>query len=303
MPKYEIEGTRGADVISVGDAGYTRNGVFAPLSSTQISNGLIITADRGNDTVSGGTGPDELYGDAGADRLAGAGGYDLLYGGEGNDTLVDGLTGAYFDGGRGIDTLDFRNSTTGVAVYSSAVETGVSITMGADSVTVSHGGTQFDNRVAQVENLIGSNYGDVLWGTNANNVIRGLGGNDILNGLGLGRDVDRLYGGAGTDLLIASAGVDHLIGGGGADRFMFDVTLSDDSLDIIHDYSRVQGDMLVYSYADSGPVWEPYDYNGTPSLIGTYTSDWGSGSVVLVGVTDPATVAVQLVSGQYIYDI
>lgn len=303
MAKYTIGGSRGADTITIGDSGFTKNGVFTALTSTQIDNGIIVNAGRGNDTVTGGRGPDEINGNAGADTLKGGSGFDQLFGGDGNDTLIDSLTGAFFDGGRGTDTLSFSNATSAVAVYSSSVETGVTVQMGTGSVTITHGGEQFLNRVANIENLTGSDYNDVLWGGNTNNVIRGGGGHDYVYGSGTGADRDQLFGGAGNDLLLASSGVDELTGGTGADRFVFDATTPNQGEDVIFDYSSAQGDVLIYSFATNGPSWAPYNYNGTASLIGTYTSQWGTGSVVLVGVTDPASVNVEVTNTQYIYDI
>ena len=301
MAKFTIKGTRGADTIAIGDSGFTKNGVSTGLTPAQIDTGIIVTAGAGNDDVTGGRGPDDLYGDGGADALSGGGGFDRLFGGAGNDTLFDDLTGASFDGGRGIDTLNFSNSATGVAVYSSWVETGVTVEMGTGSVTITHGGDQFQNRVIGIENLTGSAYNDVLWGDGTNNVIRGGAGNDFLNGLGVG-DRDRLFGDAGNDLLFANGGVDELTGGTGADRFVFDGTTSNQGRDIIFDYSAAQGDRLVYSYATSGPTWTAYSYNGTPSLLGTYTSSWGTGSVIVVGVTNPANLNVEVTNTQYVYD-
>ena len=302
MAKYTIKGTRGADTIVIGDSGFTKNGVSTGLTNAQIDAGIVVNAGAGNDSVTGGRGPDDLYGNGGADTLRGGGGYDRLFGGGGNDTLFDALTGAFFDGGLGIDTLNFSNSATGVAVYSSSVETGVTLQLLAGSVEVTHGGDRFDNRVINIENLTGSDHDDVLWGTNASNVIRGGGGNDYLNGLGLGGDRDRLYGDAGNDFLFANSGVDELTGGTGADRFLFDATTSNQGQDIVFDYSAAQGDVLVYSYASNGPTWTAYNYNGTPSLLGTYTSPWGTGSVIVVGVSNPANLNVEVTNTQYVYD-
>ena len=301
MAKYVIKGTRTADTIVMGESGFTKNGVPTGLTPAQIDTGIIVKAGAGNDAVTGGRGPDDLYGDGGADTLSGGGGFDQLFGGAGNDTLFDDLTGAYFDGGRGIDTLNFSNSATGVAVYGSSVETGVTVEMGTGSVTITHGGDSFQNRVFGIENLTGSAYNDVLWGDATNNVIRGGAGNDFLNGSGLGGDRDRLFGDAGNDLLFANSGVDELTGGAGADRFVFAGPTSNQGRDIIFDYSAAQGDRLVYSYA-SAPTWTAYNYNGTPSLLGTYTSSWGTGSVIVVGVTDPANLTVDVTNSQYIYD-
>jgi Ca2+-binding RTX toxin-like protein len=69
----------------------------------------------GNDTLSGGLGDDRLFGEGGDDRLYGntatmsagvADGIDLLYGGGGNDQLFGGSDGDQLFGGDGNDRLD-----------------------------------------------------------------------------------------------------------------------------------------------------------------------------------------------------
>ncbi|WP_372572349.1 spondin domain-containing protein [Ruegeria jejuensis] len=65
-----------------------------------------------------------------------------------------------------------------------------------------------------IENLDGSNDGDVLAGDGNANVLNGLDGDDVLSGLG-GADV--LNGGAGDDTLSGGGGVDIIDGGEGVD--------------------------------------------------------------------------------------
>lgn len=81
----------------------------------------------GNDVVTGGGGPDHLYGFAGQDKMNGGGGddrllggrgndyiegevgYDRLYGENGNDRLYGGLHADKLYGGAGSDTFIFRS--------------------------------------------------------------------------------------------------------------------------------------------------------------------------------------------------
>ena len=58
-----------------------------------------------NDTLSGNSGNDTLFGGEGNDTLNGSSGNDLLYGGEGNDTLSVSIGTNVLDGGAGDDTL------------------------------------------------------------------------------------------------------------------------------------------------------------------------------------------------------
>ena len=58
------------------------------------ANGALPRANlfggAGNDTLTGGSGGDQLFGQAGNDTLLGRGGFDLLFGGADNDTLTGG---------------------------------------------------------------------------------------------------------------------------------------------------------------------------------------------------------------------
>jgi Ca2+-binding RTX toxin-like protein len=85
-----------------------------------------------------------------------------------------------FDGGTGIDTVDYRNSSAGVAVDIDGV--GDDGRLGKDA----------DNILTSVENLSGSNHSDSLRGN--------AGSNRIFGGLG----ADALRGGAGDDEIVAS---------------------------------------------------------------------------------------------------
>ncbi len=65
-----------------------------------------IHASQGNDSVTGTSAANQLYGNGGNDTLDGAFGNDVLAGGDGNDTLI-GLKGSdTLDGGAGDDVLD-----------------------------------------------------------------------------------------------------------------------------------------------------------------------------------------------------
>jgi len=156
----------------------------------------------GNDTLIGDSAADTLNGDAGNDILRGAAGADILNGGDGNDTF-DEETGSnggdIFNGGAGTDTLDYSQRTAGVTVTmdGSAANDG---TTGSTS--------EGDNCKADVENILGSGFADVITGNASNNIITGDVGNDTLNG------------GAGDDTFLtglADDGLDTISGGTGVD--------------------------------------------------------------------------------------
>ena len=110
----------------------------------------------------------------------------IITGTAGNDTLAGSLGADRFDGGAGIDTVDYTfngGSTYGVSVN---LYTGVGEYTGGAAGDLYTG----------VENAIGSAYGDGLTGDSGANVLNGGGSNDYLTGL---NGADTLIGGAGTD--------------------------------------------------------------------------------------------------------
>ena len=137
-----------------------------------------IEGGAGNDTVSGGAGSDVLLGQAGNDTLDGGDGDDSLTGGAGDDTLT---------GGAGIDT----------AVYSDAAA-GVTVNLG---ITVAQATGMGNDTLNGIENLIGSDFNDILTGDAGANRIDAGAGNDTVSG------------GAGDDVLIGGAGIDTLFYG------------------------------------------------------------------------------------------
>lgn len=145
---------------------------------------------------------DTLFGDAGNNNLIGdpdmtdpnygPGQADSLFGAEGNDTLDGGGAGDALNGGSGMDA----------ASYNSAVSVGVRASLGNPG---SNTGDAAGDTYAEVENLIGSRFNDVLEGDNAANSLFGQLGDDQLFGLG------------GDDILVGSEGADILDGGDGVD--------------------------------------------------------------------------------------
>lgn len=175
------------------------------------TNNNVITAGAGDDIVSAGGGNDTLFGEEGNDFLDGGDGDDVLNGGLGGDILIGGLFGS--------DTASYSTSV---------IEVSVSLTTGTGISGDARGDWLID-----IENLEGSNFGDILTGNFSNNIIRGLGGDDkisgeagddLLNGQ-LGNDFlfgglgnDQLFGEADRDVLFGEAGNDQLLGGDDLDE-------------------------------------------------------------------------------------
>jgi serralysin len=122
----------------------------------------------------------------GADRLEGGGGDDVLIGSLGADALI---------GGAGVDTASYAGAFEGVD---------------ARLASGGYAGEALGDSYAGVENLIGSDFDDVLFGDAGANVLSGRDGSDWLRGEG------------GADVLRGGAGFDALDGGLGDDRFDFD---------------------------------------------------------------------------------
>ena len=146
-----------------------------------------------NDNLIGNSADNRLVGDAGDDSLSGEGGNDRLIGGEGADAIT---------GGDGIDTAVYSQSATAVTV---------NLSTNSGSSGDATGDTLFE-----VENLVGSGFGDSLTGDIQNNRLVGRDGNDIL------------FGDGGNDRLIGGEGDDQLTGGIGNDVFIFDGNFGSD---------------------------------------------------------------------------
>lgn len=87
-----------------------------------------------------------------------------------------------FDGGDGIDTVSYINSDKGV---------NINLLLGLYS-----GGFAQGDTLTSIENIIGSNFNDVLRGDGNANVLQGMGGRDVLEG---DAGADTLDGGDGWD--------------------------------------------------------------------------------------------------------
>jgi Ca2+-binding RTX toxin-like protein len=181
----------------------------ATASSTltgDVNNNLLVSYNGndnlkgggGNDYLSAGAGNDTLNGDAGNDALSGGFGNDTLNGGDGNDTyIIDGDVDTGTDTLNeisGIDTLDFRNTTT------KAISVDLSKTTAQTVATE----VQLVIPVLSIENLYGGTQNDTLSGNSLSNAIFGGAGNDTLNG---GAGADYLNGGAGNDSFLFNGGV------------------------------------------------------------------------------------------------
>ncbi len=171
-------------------------------------------------------------------------------GGAGNDTIVAGGLAEAIDGGGGIDTVSYANSSAVVILLQDTDTNGphanepaggsggftagdsytgieVLITSPFDdyvfggaaggAVDLSGGNDVFDNTETQVvsDYVDGGAGNDTMWGGDGVDTLLGSSGDDALNGE---RGADRLDGGSGADTLSGGDGDDLLDGGTGIDR-------------------------------------------------------------------------------------
>jgi Ca2+-binding RTX toxin-like protein len=276
----DFGGTKGADTFTGGKGFDT---IFG-LAGNDILSGL-----NGDDNIDGGKGNDTINGDSGSDTLIGGEGTDKINGGDGNDMIIGGVGGDKLDGGNGShDTLSYAGSLKAVTVNLAA--------------NTAKGGDATGDKIANFENVIGTDQGDSLTGNDAANTLLGGKGNDTLNG---GGDDDRLVGGAGIDKLDGGAGVDTFVltpafadrdiiqNFGGGDRLevsasLFGGGLAAGPLDASQFVSNNTGlagdadDRFVFNFA-TGELF--YDTNGNLAggsrLVATFT-----GSIPALAATD-----------------
>lgn len=248
-----IEGLIGTDYADTlnGTAGFNRftGGAGSDRIDGRGGNDFMSCGD-GNDTVSGGSGNDTIYGD---------GGHDVLTGGSGDD---------YLGGFDGADTVNYAGAAGFVRVdLAVAGPQQVGLTEGSDTLV-------------EIENAVGSGFGDVLRGTEGTNKLYGLGGNDLIEGRG-GNDI--LDGGMGSDTASyesAASGVTADLsnalpqntGAGGVDSF-----ISIENLEGSNFADILTGDVQDnYLIGNAGDDW----------LLGGEGKDWlggGAGDDILFG--------------------
>ena len=171
------------------------------------------------------------------DNLSGTDDIDSITAGKGNDVVVAGLGDDRFiatkfdgndryDGGEGIDTLDLSQTTSTAIVNLGSVsdwsECGFSGLSALQSTARGMaGGSGFTadgfaagsqigfDKLASIENVIGSSKDDYIVGNSSSNLLAGGAGNDWLSGRG------------GDDRIWGQSGNDFMRGGDGADTFLF----------------------------------------------------------------------------------
>jgi T5SS/PEP-CTERM-associated repeat protein len=169
---------------------------------------IILNGTPGNDTLGslGQPGPVEIFGDSGDDTLTGSNFGDIIFGGDGNDTLYggpgndqiygqggndliiggDGRGDDYYDGGAGVNTVEYSSATLPITVNLATGTASGDPDIGTDTLV-------------NIQNVIGGSGNDVIIGNGQDNVLDGGAGND------------QLAGGGGNDTLIGNSGIDTAV--------------------------------------------------------------------------------------------
>jgi Ca2+-binding RTX toxin-like protein len=181
---------------------------FSHAADPYAIEGIQLMADSsgGDDSLAGGMGDDLLYGQFGDDTFVFAGA-DL-----GKDHLVEAGNGDA--GGRFNDLhdrLDFSGFVERIVVDLRRDDLqAIKPAMDTDTVHLHlllHCGSAF-------EDVIGSQFADIIIGNARDNMLSGLGGNDLIYAL---EGDDLVYGGGGNDIVPDSAGNDEIHGEAGDD--------------------------------------------------------------------------------------
>jgi Ca2+-binding RTX toxin-like protein len=211
-------------------------------------------------TISGGGGPDEIFGGEGNDVLdGGLGQGDVIDGGGGDDTIYFELSDVV-DGGSGHDTgiLASNQELNNFRLENLDLESLIA-NSGNDVIYATPDRSAYIDGRAGHDSLVGSSRGDVLVGGTGNDALLGQGGDDLLNGggdhdtLDGGDGQDVIFGGEGNDTLRGQSGDDTLDGGTGADSmtgsFGSDTYMVDEAGDVVTENGGEGNDTVRASIA------------------------------------------------------
>lgn len=145
--------------------------------------------------------------------ITGGSNADWLYGMGGNDTLIGGGGADHLFGGDGSDTASYVNSLVAVSVN---LATGQN-----------HGGDAEGDVLSSIENITGSSHNDTLTGDDGANILLGGAGDDTLVGNG---GNDTLDGGSGADTMTGGTGDDIYYVDNPADIVIEDANAGNDTV-------------------------------------------------------------------------
>jgi Ca2+-binding RTX toxin-like protein len=263
-----LSGMGGANVVYGGTGDDTLNGGNGAESLQGDAGNDRLLGNAGNDTLLGGDGNDTLLGGDGADLIDGGAGIDQVdYSGlsmaitldlispslNGGGAAGDQVSGVEVILGTGFDDV-IRGAAVAETIYGGAGNDSVN-GMGGDNLLSGDAGDDTLQGGSGADQIFGGTgndslssvaASDLVWGGAGADTIYGGDGDDTLFGQS---EADRIYGGAGNDSLSGDGGSDTLTGGTGADRFFAPAT-PDSGADLITDYARAEGDVLIFAAPD-----------------------------------------------------
>ncbi|ATU94437.1 calcium-binding protein [Phyllobacterium zundukense] len=272
----QIWGGSGNDRL-FGDEG--RDTIFGESGDDAISGGDgddLLFGGEGNDIVTGDLGRDTIHGDSGNDKLDGGGDNDIVLGQAGEDTVDGGAGDDFVSGGQGVDVVRGGDGADVVAGEADQVAdiydggTGIdtldySAVLHGSTVDLEHGTASsteigFDT-ISGFEILAAGAGDDDVQGSDADETIYGNAGDDVIDGAG-GADV--VSGGAGNDQLSDGSGADTVSGDAGTDSVTAALDATDDSYD-----GGTGMDTLDYSAALMSVIIDLVAANASGAEIGT----------------------------------
>ena len=221
------------------------NNTRVDLTGSLVNN--FVAGENGtNDTITGGSGNDLIFGGTGNNTLNGGLGDDLLVGGTGTDTL---------DGGADLDTMVGLGGNDTYIVDDVGDVVVEALNAGTDTVETLLAALSIE-LMANVENL-------TYTGVDADQFVgTGNAGNNVISG---GDLADTLSGLAGNDTLQGGLGADAMTGGDGSDVYFVDEAgdVVTETSALVTDIDRVKSDI---SYILGANV-ENLDLNGANADI------------------------------------
>lgn len=190
-------GNTDADILGVEFITALPSATGVSISLTNQTEDFTVTGGDFNDTLNLGTGNDTINGGDGNDNISGRDGNDIIDGGigdntlngnNGNDLFIDSGGNDVINGGGDIDTITYASALGGITVNLDTTASQDTMNAGTD-------------RISNVENVIGSNFDDVIQSNGSANVIEAGEGNDIIVVDGRDGFDDTYDGGNGFDVI------------------------------------------------------------------------------------------------------
>jgi Ca2+-binding RTX toxin-like protein len=165
------------------------------------------TGSKFNDTLTGDTNANNLFGIDGNDSLSGGGGADFLEGGAGNDTLSGKSLGDFVE-------ASYEDAKVGAIVnLTNAVQAGVAALTAQDGL----GGV---DTLINIAGVLGSDFGDKFFGGDADEFFEPGGGDDTIDGGAGFDDVDYFSSSDAVNASLFAQGLPQLISSSqGTDTF------------------------------------------------------------------------------------